>query len=307
MNECDCPNIYTSLEQNIQDKYNKTKNILKFLRDEFVYGGHLLSLGCSAFAISIILMLNATFKFELIFITYLLSLIVYNFDHYKSVKEDKHDNPKRTNHIMKYQNFFPILLTIYGSLFIALLLVYGNILSLSIGILILIIGILYSIGLKNLTKKITGFKNIYTSLSVSLLVVLISFHVGLSLNLTALFIGLFIFLRLLINSSFCDLKDMKTDKKKELKTFPIYFGKKKFLSFLHVLNFISLLCVILGILLDILPIFSLFLVLTYPIVIFYINKAKKSNVNIENLSSGLVDGEFIFWPILLFLGAIFIS
>jgi len=307
MNECECPNIYTSLKQNIQNNNSKNKNILKFLREEFVFGGHLLSFACSAFAISIILMLNATFKFELIFITYLLSMIVYNFDHYKSIEEDKHDNPKRTNHIKKYQKLFPTLLIIYGFLFIGLLLVYGNILSLSIGILILTIGILYSIGLKNLTEKITGFKNIYTSLSVSLLVVLISCHVGLSLNLTALFIGLFIFLRLLINTSFCDLKDIKTDKEKKFITLPIYFGEKKFLSFLKLLNLISLLCIFFGVILNILPVFTLFLIFTYPIVLFYINKAKKLNVNIEKLSSVLVDGEFIFWPFLLFFGQFIFS
>ena len=169
--------MYNSLELNIKKNYYKPVDSLKFLRDEFVYGGHLLSIACSSFTISIILMLNTIFKFELVFITYLLSLIVYNFDHYISIEEDKNDNPKRTKHIMKYQKFFPILLTIYGFLFIILLLLYGNLISLSIGILILTIGILYSIGLKNLTKKITGFKNIYTSLSVSLLVFLISSHI----------------------------------------------------------------------------------------------------------------------------------
>jgi 4-hydroxybenzoate polyprenyltransferase len=307
MNECECPNIYTNFEKKTDKTIEKILGIILFLKNEFIYGGHLLSIGGSAFAISIMLMLNTVFKFELILIVYLLCLIVYNFDHYISIEQDKNDNPKRTNHLKNYQKFFLIILTLYGSFFIGLLWYFGNVLSLSVGILILIIGIFYSIGLKNLTKKIIGFKNIYTSLSVSLLVILISFHMGLSLNLAALFIFIFIFLRMLINTSFCDLKDMNSDRKKNLKTLPIYFGKEKFLSFLHIINIISLLCIIAGVISGILPIFAIFLVLSFPIVLFYLNKAKNPNINIENLSSGFVDGEFILWPIVLFCGQFLIT
>ncbi|MEF8880106.1 MAG: UbiA family prenyltransferase [Candidatus Thermoplasmatota archaeon] len=288
----------------VLDRFNKTA---VFLKNEFIHGGHWLSLGGAAFAISIMLMLNTTFNYELILIIYLLCLFVYSFDHYISIEEDKEDNPERTEHLEKYKKLFPMIAAVYGSLLIGLLWYYGNVLSLLIGILILSIGILYSIGLKNLTKKIVGFKNIYTSFSVSLLVILISFHIGLNLNLASFVIAAFIFLRLFINSSFCDLKDIRSDKKKNLKTFPIYFGKKKFLLFLHVLHVASLLCIVMGIVLDILPFFTIFLLFSFPIVLFYLDKAKNTDVEIEHLSSKFVDGEFILWPLFLFCGKFIVT
>ena len=295
-------NVYGAVLLNYSKFFIKLNKLGAFLKNEFIYGGHWLSLGGSAFAISIMLMLNTVFKFELILIVYLLCHIVYNFDHYRNLEQDKHDNPKRSNHLKKYQKLFPILFSIYVCLFIGLLWYFGNLLSLSVGILILIIGFLYSIGLKNLTKKIIGFKNIYTSFSVSMLVILISFHIGISLNLSAIIIFIFIFLRLLINSSFCDLKDMNSDRKKNLKTLPIYFGKRRFLSFLHIINLLSLLLIVIGIISGALPIFVIIILLSFPIVLFYLNKAKNPNVNIENLTSVFVDGEFILWPLILIGG-----
>ncbi len=302
MNECECPSIYDTVEQTTEKSVEKILGIKTFFCNEFIYGGHWLSIGGSAFAISIMLMLNIVFKFELIFIVYLLCLIVYNFDHYISIEQDSVDNPNRTNHLRKYQKFFPLILTIYGSLFLGLLSYFGNFQSLLVGILILVIGLLYSIGLKKLTKKIIGFKNFYTSFSVSMLVILVSFHIGLNLNLLAIIVFVFIFLRLMINSSFCDLKDMKSDKKKDLMTLPIYLGREKILSLLHVLNIISILIIVVSVILKILPLYTIFLALSFPCVLYYLNKAKNPRVDLENLSSGLVDGEFILWPLLLIGG-----
>lgn len=300
-------NVYDVVFHDYSNLFNKLNKVKNFLRDEFIYGGHWLSIGGSAFAISIMLMLNTVFRWELIFIVYLLCLIVYNFDHYINIEQDSFDNPNRTNHLRKYQKFFPLILTIYSSLFIGLLFYFGNFQSLSIGILILIIGLLYSLGLKKLTKKIIGFKNFYTSLSVSSLVILVSFHIGYSLNLLIIIVFLFIFLRVIINTSFCDLKDIRSDKKKNLITLPIYLGKEKFLTLLHILNIISILLIVMSVVLRISPLYTIFLVLSLPCVLYYLYKAKNPNTDLENLSSGLVDGEFILWPLLLFGGQFFIT
>ncbi len=306
MTECECPNIYEKVDFPAEKLIKKTTNAKKFICNEFIYGGHWLSLGGSAFILSIMLMLQISFRWELVIIVYLLLQIVYNYDHYTFLEEDSKNNPNRTNHLKKYQKFFPIFLVIYSSLFFGLLYIFGNTISFIFGTFLLTLGLLYTIFCKKLTSKIVGFKNFYTSFSVSLLVIFVTFHSFYEINILSLIFILFIFIRLLVNTSFCDLKDMDIDKKQNLKTLPIYFGKQKFLTFLHILNFISFILLSTAIVTGIAPSFSIFLLLFFPYVYYYIKKAKKTDTDLQSLSSFAVDGEFIIWPILLFIGSIFI-
>ena len=286
--------------------FNKLSKVGTFLKNEFIYGGHWLSLGGSAFSVSIMLMLNAIFRLELFFIVYFLSIFVYNFDHFIDLNKDQDDNPKRTNHLKKYKKLFPIILTIYGSSFVGLLCFFGNIPSLLVVLIIMFIGILYSIGLKNLTKKIVGFKNIYTSLSVSLIVIFIAFYYSIPLNFSVIIIFVFVFLCFLVNTSFCDIKDMKTDKKQNLLTLPLYFGKIKFLSILHLLNIFTFLLLAVSIIAGSIPFFASGLLISFFYCFYYIQKAKSSKIDIQKLSSYIADGEFVLWPLILVIGLLVI-
>jgi len=305
MTECECPNIYNKVDLPTEDISKKIADVKKFICNEFIYGGHWLSLGGSAFILSILLMLELSIKWELILIVYLLLQIVYNYDHYRCLEEDSKSNSNRTNHLKKYQKFFPIILVIYGSLFFGLLYTFGNTISLIFGTFLLALGFLYTIFCKKLTAKIIGFKNFYTSFSVSLLVIFVTFYSFYELSILSLIIILFIFIRLMVNTSFCDLKDMDVDKKQNLVTLPIYFGKQKFLTFLHILNLISFVLLLTAIVTGIAPLFSIFLLLFFPYVFYYIKKAKNTDTDLQSLSNFAVDGEFILWPILLIIGNYF--
>jgi len=186
-----------------------------------------------------------------------------------------------------------------------LLLCFGTVNSIIFGTVFLFIAMLYTMKLKKITTKILGFKNIYTSFSVSLSLVFIMLYYAYPFTWFVLVLFIFLFLRFIIDTSFCDIKDMSADKKLHLKTFPLHLGKQKFLLLLHILNFFSFFLLLTTILLKIIPsfviVFSLFI---FFYNCYYIQKASNPKTNIHLLSSTIVDGEFIFWPFVLYIGSL---
>jgi len=275
----------------------------KFILDEFIYGGHLAALSVTAIALSAIMLLNIMIKWEFLLIVYLLTLCVYSYNYHKELEIDSLNNLSRSNHLKKYYKFFPLILIIYITAFLAVLLYFGNVESLIFGGLLLSAGLLYTYKFKKLTRKIIGFKNYYTSFSISSLAIFTSiYYCTQIINWVLLLIFMLLFLRLMINTSFCDIKDMNADKKDNLLTFPIVIGKEKLITLLHLLNIISIIPIFIGVYMNLLPLFSLFLLVTTVYSSYYLLKTKNKTTNIQSISTALVDGEFILWPFLLFLG-----
>lgn len=299
----ECPNIYNTINSADGKFYNSIYNIKKLLLNEFLHGGHLVSLAAPALAISTIILLNLAIHWEFLLITYLGTLCIYNYDYIRGLNIDYSDNIKRSRHIQKYLNLRSILLIFYGVAFISLLIYFGNSLSIVFGVGLLLIGLLYTDIFKKFTKKIVGFKNFYTSVSFSLLIIFTPIFYSYQINLMFSVFFIFILLQFIVDTSYCDLKDMRGDKKQNLKTLPLYFGREKFLNFLHVINIVSFLILLVASIIKIIPIFSLILLPFCLYRIFYINKAKNPGTNVQALSS-LVDAEYFFWPFVLLLGKI---
>ena len=99
---------------------------------------------------------------------------------------------------------------------------------------------------------------------------------------------------------------MNADKKENLLTLPLYFGEKKFLLILNILNLFTFLLLAFSIIAGIVPIFASVLLLSFFYCFYYIQKAKSSKTDIQKLSSYIADGEFVLWPILLILGLVII-
>jgi 4-hydroxybenzoate polyprenyltransferase len=110
----------------------------------------------------------------------------------------------------------------------------------------------------------------------------------------------------MVNTCFCDIKDMENDKKYQIKTLPVVLGKEKFIVVLHIINIISLTPILIGVYLHVLPLFSLLLVALIMYSVYYIQKSKRKETNIQSLSSIVVDGEYVFWPFILFVGSLLI-
>ena len=166
-------NVYGVVFQDYSKLFNKLKEVKTLFKNEFIYGGHWLSLGVSTFTVALMFLIGVNLKFELLLVVYFLSQSVYNYDHFKWIEIDAIDNSKRTNYLSKHYSFIPAVILFYTSMFFILLSLYGNFESLIFGGLLLLIGVIYTNKAKKLTMKIPGFKNYYTSISASLLVFLI--------------------------------------------------------------------------------------------------------------------------------------
>ena len=109
---------------------------------------------------------------------------------------------------------------------------------------------------------------------------------------------------MMIITTFYDIKDLQSDREAGLLTLPMVFKHKSgWLNILHVLNVLSFTPVIVGVIFDILPLYSLFLLLILLYGFVYIQKAKGDTADINFLSYVIADGEYNIWPILLLLGA----
>ncbi len=280
----------------------KINSIIKSLWNEFVYGGHLFSLGCSSgFIISIVLILDIDFSLQPIIVLYLISQIAYTYNHFKEMKNDILTNPERVKHLQKRVLYFPIIINLY----IFLLIIFSIFVSwyfLIYVLFLLILGALYTKLFKKLTYKILCFKNIYISFSWLLGISIVFFYYNISFNYFFLLFFFFIFIRMMLNTIFFDIKDIEDDKKNNLKTLPVVMGKDKSLMILNIINLISFIPIIFGVFLGIMPSYILILFISYFYALYYLKRANTTSLwKIRKISYIMVDGEFFFWPILLIL------
>lgn len=276
------------------------RKIIKICWDEFVYGGHLLSLGASAIVLSATVMLDQRISIPLLVICYLIAQIVYTFNHYKELKGDIETNPERATHLEKLKGILPFIIIFYISLLIFLLVVFSNIQTILFVFFLAILGLLYP---KNLTKKIIGFKNLYVSFFWALASASLPYFFF-SINLSSFFylFFLFVLMRWLLNTIYFDLKDIDGDEKDNLKTIPVVIGVNKTLRLLFVCNLFSGVFVLYAIYTGVFKIASAGLLATIIYSAFYLYKTKKLNSEeIRKVSYIMVDGEYLLWPLLLAL------
>lgn len=290
-------------------KDNQALRGLLFVLKEFVYGGHLLSLGASAIVWVTCRLLDVQFTIQLFFVPYLLSQVIYTYNHFKEQEFDEESNPERTAYLARLKKIEKNLLLFY----LMVLLIFSFFTNIPTFVFILFFtigGMLYTDYFKTLTeKKIIAFKNFYTAFFWALIIFLVLFfHSNYQYSFFLLFF-FFVFLRLVVNTAFFDIKDVSSDKKRGLKTFPTIFGKKGALFILQIINLFSLIFAIaityfykfpsevLGI--GLLGFFYGFLYIT----VTYFLKEKE----IRQLSYVVVDGEYLFWPFFLILGEFLFS
>ena len=237
------------------------------------------------------------------FIGYLIPQIIYTYNHFKEAKDDILTNPERTVYLEKIKKYFIFLISFYIFILFFITFFFTNINLFIFSFFLIIGGLLYTIYFKKITKKILSFKNIYVALFWSLIIFVPFFYYKLEFNYFFVIFFLFIFIRWIVNSVFFDIKDVKDDSIKKLKTIPVFFGKKKTINYLNLINFISIIPILVGIKINNLPFFSISLFFFCFYSYFYLLLSKKIDIKkIRLLSYIMVDGEYIFWPIILILG-----
>lgn len=279
--------------------------ILRFIFNEIFYNGHFQTWGSLAIVISAGQLLNIKITSDLLLIVYLSFYLLYLHDRYRCIEIDSLTNPKRSEHIKIIYKYIPTIIVAGLLALLSLLYYYGNIYSSVFVAAITALGFLYPLYFKNLTKKIVAFKNFYVSSVFSILVILpnIYYQIPLSNNLLVVLaiILVFTFLRGLMMQFFLDLKDIEGDKKEGLKTLGVLLGKENVFKIINAMNlFTSLSLPILYFILpySIFPSSVLFLVFLALWNFYFFNLAKNGNF----IGFVLGSGEFIYWPLFVFVG-----
>jgi len=280
------------------------KNILSFFYEEIFYNGHFQTWGSLAIVISAGQILNIKITWDLLLIVYLSFYLLYLHDRYKSLDVDSLTNARRSHHVKIILKYIPYILII-GLLTLLYSLFYFSNLYASIFILaVTILGFLYPIYFKDLTKKIIAFKNFYVSLVFAILILLPNIYYQKSINIISLsmivLMIFFTFLRGLMMQFFLDLKDIEGDKHQGLMTLGVLWGKEKVFKLIYLINLFTSLS--LPALYFIFPsiLHPSFLFLAFLAIwnFYFFKLAEKGNF----FGFVLGSGEFIYWPIFVYMG-----
>lgn len=281
-------------------------NLYKFVVNEILHNGHLQSLGAASVVyISSLFVLDVNASLDFLALVYLIFQFIFMFDRYRDIELDRLTNRQRTNHLRIYFKRIPLILAALASIIVVGLLYFSNVKSLLFALVIIILGFLYPIYFKGLTKKIFVFKNLYVSLVYAALVYfpLIYYSVNLE-NYNILFILFtFIFVESFINQASLDSKDVEVDKKEKLFTLPVLLGKNRSLNFLRGAS------LMLGILFVYLAsIFRLNFVFMFLIIINIFVNQLFIHMIYENKKAGYVisAGKFFLWFFIVLTFRIFI-
>ena len=230
-----------------QTRQDNNLDISNMLRDEITYGGYLAALGSPCLIISTSLILNINIDLPILLISYLLPLIVYSYDYYKDIDKDIKNNSERAIFLKKKADKYPFIFGFYMVLLISLLILYSNYSLIAFIVAIITGGILYNVLLKDLTKKIPAFKNIFTAMNWALVGAFFPlFYYSMDINISFVIVFFLIFMRCMINVIFFDLKDVENDKSDGLKTLPVIIGKKSTINVLYIVNVIAFIPLFLG-------------------------------------------------------------
>jgi 4-hydroxybenzoate polyprenyltransferase len=276
----------------------KAKNLLKFIWNEFIYGGHLQCLGFVGLAFISGYLLALSLDWRFFVIVYLIFYPIYLYDRLKGIHIDEISNPERTAHFKKYLNKM-YLLFCSAVLFLILFLIFLKNLLFSIYTLTLLsLGLLYAPVFKKLTQKIVGFKNFYVSAFFSVITfapVLYLYSWDSTKSVTLLFLAIFVYLNALKMQIFLDIKDIEVDKKSRLLTIPAILGREKTSVLLKLIIMISLIALLSSVFFHIFPWPMLILLLVYPYNFYCLKLAERGNYKAYILESG----EFFLWAFLI--------
>jgi len=254
-----------------------------------IFKGFFIALGAVAEIIAFALVFNLKIGFEFYLIVIAMALIIYLFDF---SREYKYTNVKIINSfppkLILYLTIF-LLFAIYGVVIIK----YGSLNSIIFSFILLVAGLSYDPFLKPITKSIIGFKDIYVAICWNTLIILFILFYNYNFSFGIILFLVFVFSRDFVNASFCDLKDLRSDAQKKLLTFAEVFNRDYFLRLLQILNVISAVILLIGIVIKFIPFIGISLLIPIIFTAFFIEYSKRKRF----FSSYFVDLEYFIWLI----------
>lgn len=263
------------------------------------YNSYLVAIRPAFILLTMMIIHGDRIDIPILAIAFLLTLIVYSYDRFSSLEEDRATNPERSELLIRKKKHYPYYLATCIGILAALVVFFAKteLMSLVIFIVILItIGILYTVMLKNFTKHIPAFKSILVASEWGATIALLY---GISYNsyispFTLIFTA-FIFLKLFILTVFYDIKDIDSDASKRLKTVPVMLGHNNTLRLLTILTIVSWTPLVVGTFLFNQPELSLLLI-PFSAFVFVAIGTMRSNRGKPSKYDLLVSLEYIMWP-----------
>lgn len=274
------------------------------------YNGHLTAMMPVSILLTMMLIHGDRVNTPLLGIAYLITLIVYSNDRFSGADGDRTTNAERSEHLSRKKKYYPYLLASYLIVLTIVVLFFAKaeLMGLAISVIILIaIGVLYTVSLKSVTKYIPAFKNLFIASEWGAATALLYgiFYDSCTSAFTLMF-GAFIFLKIFNTSVFFDLKDIESDEPRGLKTMPVLMGYKNTLSLLKILAIISLLPIVAGVFIFSLPQLTL-LLLPFSIIVYAVIRIAESNKGKPSKYYILAHLEYIMWPLGIMIGVIVIK
>jgi 4-hydroxybenzoate polyprenyltransferase len=224
------------------------------------------------------------------------------------MNRDLQTNPERTGYLLGRRRYLP---AIAAACFAAgyLMAAFRNLPFFAALLVPLLLSIIYSAGSKKLIplmgvkalKEKLLTKNITIAFGWSLIPMLVGLYYLQVPQELYLFAG-FIFLRLMVNTIFFDVRDLEGDSAAGIRTLPTVYGKKTSFKFIAFMDLLSAAYIAATALLGLLPTYSI-VAIAFPIYsTAYRWLAQRPNANMNRLCDLVADGEYLLWGPLIFLG-----
>jgi 4-hydroxybenzoate polyprenyltransferase len=277
---------------------------------EIVYGGHLLALGTASISASSAIILGRSPSIILLVMAYLFSYGAYMLNRGSEATQDSVSNPARTNYLQGRSRYLTVVSGFcFGIGY--LLAATVNLTFLGVLLIPLVLAVTYTIGSKKLVS-IIGAKRLKDKLLVKNLVIsfgwsLIPLLVGLyykSIPFFLLAFAPFIFFRLMSNTVFFDLRDIRADSEFGVRTIPVVYGTNLAYRLMTIFDVVSAAYIFFLVAIRIFPTFTLLMIFLPAYSLFYRQISQSPGANLGFLCDFVADGEFLIWGPLLLLGKI---
>lgn len=276
------------------------EKMLTYLWKEVIFGGHLFALGAVCVVAMCSLVFGLPIGSDLLVVTYMIFYPIYLYDYTKGASDDLLTNSVRATYLSGNKKTYVVIAVSFMVLTI-LFMHYSNSITMFMGFIVLILGLLYSSCFKQLTKKIIAFKNFFVSMVWALLVLFFFFYYSIPITSEALIMAGFVFTRMIAIQILFDVRDVEGDRKSGLLTIPVVLANHKEFRLLKCLNIASIILLVISVYLDLLPLITLSFV---PVMFYAFSYIKKVRISMNNYACYLLAAvEPIIWFSAVFFGS----
>ena len=277
---------------------------------ELVYGGHLLALGTASIAASSAILLGRSPTVVLLVMAYLFSYGAYMLNRGVEVSQDSISDPARTRFLQGRSKYLTaISIASFGAGYVLAATV--SLIFLGALLVPLALAVTYTVGSKKMVHLIGAkrlkdkllIKNAVISFGWSLVPLLVGLYYR---NITLALVAFvpFIFFRLMSNTIFFDLRDVRADREFGVRTAPVVLGMSFSYKLMNSFDISSAVIIAFLIATRIFPVYSAIMILLPAYSLAYRWVSQRPGSDLSFLCNFVADGEYLLWGPLLILGKI---